>query len=200
MLIVAAVAVFRLAGPLSGGEVALILANFSPLAAVVVTGAVYLPRRAAFVVPFGALFVSTLAVNVAQGWPVASLYTAVVALCFVLVFALGWLVRGTRRVAAVLGVTVAGTFLFYLLSNTVSWLFEPGYAGTLGGWLQAQTTGLPLPGAPPSWWFLLKSLSGDLLFSALMIAVCHPRAQRAPAITGEAAAFASKARPSLPVP
>ena len=181
VLIVAAVAVFRLAGPLASGETALLLANISPLAAVVVGGAIYMPRRAAFMVPFGALFVSTLVVNGVRGWPLISPYTAVVALCFALVFGLAWLVRGTRRVSTVLGVTVAGTLVFYVLSNTVAWFFEPAYASSAAGWLQAQTVGLPIPGAPPAWWFLAKSLAGDLLFSSLMIAVCHPRAQRAAA-------------------
>jgi len=184
LILVAAVVVFRLIGPLAGGPVSLVLANIAPLAAVVVAGAVYLPRRVAFAVPFGALFISTVVVNWAKGWPVASPYTAVVALCFVLVFAMAWMIRGTRRVPAVVGMTVAGTLVFYLLSNTVSWVFEPAYARSLAGWLQAQTVGLPLPGAPPSWWFLLKSLAGDLLFAALIIGVCHPRTRAAAVAPG----------------
>lgn len=175
LILVVAVAVFRLIGPLAGGSVALVTANLAPLAAVVVAGAVYLPRRLAFGVPFGALFVSTVLVNWAKGWPIASPYTLVVALCFGLVFALGWMVRGTPRVVPVLGMTVAGTLVFYFASNTVAWVFEPGYARSLGGWWQSVTVGLPIPGAPPTWWFLLKSLAGDLLFTGLMIAACHPR-------------------------
>lgn len=179
LVLVAAVAVFRLIGPLVGGPVSLALANISPLAAIVVVGAVYLPRRVAFAAPFGALFVSTVAVNWAKGWPVLSPYTAVVAMCFVLVFAMAWTIRGTRRPVAVLGMTLAGTLVFYLLSNTVSWIFEPGYARSVAGWVQSQTVGLPIAGAPPTWWFLLKSLAGDLLFAGVMIALCHPRASRA---------------------
>jgi hypothetical protein len=193
VILVAAVAVFRLIGPLVGGPVSLLLANISPLAAVVVAGAVYLPRRVAFAVPFGALFVSTVVVNWAKGWPVASPYTAVVGLCFVLVFALAWSIRGTRRVPAVLGMTVAGSLLFFVLSNTVAWVFEPSYARSVAGWLQAQTVGLPLPGAPPTWWFLVKSLAGDLLFAGLMIAVCHPRPART-------AAMAAHSTPSTSLP
>lgn len=183
MLIVVAVAVFRLVGPLAGGDVAKVLANISPLAAVVVAGAIYLPRRAALAVPFGALFISTAVVNAAKGWPIFTGYTAGVMACFALVFALAWTVRGTRRAGAVLGISLAGTALFYLASNSLAWAFEPSYAKTFSGWLQAQTTGLPLPGAPPAWWFFVKSLAGDLLFISLMIAVCHPRrAARATAL------------------
>jgi hypothetical protein len=174
-VLVVAVVVFRLIGPLVGGPAALVLANISPLAAVVVAGAVYLPRRAAFLVPFGALFISTLVVNWAKGWPVASPYTAAVAVCFVLVFAMAWRIRGTKKASVVWGMTLTGTLAFYLMSNTVSWLFEPAYARSLAGWAQAQTVGLPLPGAPPTWWFFLKSLAGDLLFAGVMIRLFHPR-------------------------
>ena len=174
ILIVLAVVVFRLIGPLAGPEVARVLANISPLAALVVAGAVYLPRRAAFAVPFGALFLSTLAVNLAKGWPLIDFYTLGAMGAFAIVFALAWQVRGTRRVPVVMGISLAGTVVFYLVSNTLAFVFEPGYAKSLAGWWQAQTTGLILPGAPPSWWFFLKSLAGDLVFMGLMVAVCHP--------------------------
>lgn len=198
VVLVAAVAVFRLIGPLAGGSVSLVLANISPLAAVVVVGAIYLPRRVAFAVPFGALFVSTVVVNWAKGWPVASPYTLAVALCFALVFAMAWPLRGTSRASAVLGITVAGTLVFYALSNTVAWAFEPGYARTPAGWIQAQTVGLPIPGAPPSWWFLVKSLAGDLLFASLMVALCHPkRRDRTPDLAPPASASPHLHRPLL---
>lgn len=181
LLVIAAVVIFRLIGPLAGGTVGSVLTNVSPLAAVIVAGAVYLPRRAAWWVPGGALFISTAVVNLAHGWPIVNAYTFGVLLCFAAVFALAWTGRGTRRISHVFALSLSGTLLFYLLSNTLSWLFEPGYAKSLPGWWQAQTTGLPLPGAPPSWWFLLKSLAGDLLFTAVMVLVCHPRPQAAPA-------------------
>ncbi len=183
LLVIAAVVVFRLVGPLTGGAVATVLANVSPLAAVVVAGAIYLPRRAAFVVPFGALFISTVAVNLAKGWPVVDFYTLGMLLAFGLLFLLAWTGRGTRRVGTVFALSLTGTVLFYLFSNSIAWLYEPGYAKSAVGWWQAQTVGLPLPGAPPAWWFFLKSLAGDLLFTTLMVAVCHPwrRTAEAPA-------------------
>ncbi len=178
LLTILAVVVSRLVGPLAGGGVEKALANISPLAAVVVAGAIYLPRKAAFAVPFGALFVSTLVMNAVHGWPLVNFYTAGAMLAFAAVFALAWAFRGTRSVGAVFGASLAGTLLYYILSNTMAFAFEPGYARSLAGWWQAQTLGLPIPGAPPAWWFFVKSLAGDLLFTALMVTVCHPFAWR----------------------
>ena len=174
LLTIAAVVVFRLIGPLGGSELTILLANISPLAAVIVTGAIYLPRRAAFIVPFGALFISTVAVNIVKGWPVLDPFTLGAVGAFALLFALGWSVRGTRRVPVVFGVSIAGTLIFYLLTNSMSFAFEPGYPKNLSGWIQALTVGLPLPGAPPTWAFLLRSLAGDVFFTTLMVLACHP--------------------------
>jgi hypothetical protein len=67
---------------------------------------------------------------------------------------------------------------FYFVTNSVSWLVEPAYAKTAGGWLQALTTGLP--GYAPTWTFLRNSLLSDLGFSALLMllfnAEAHARA------------------------
>jgi len=61
--------------------------------------------------------------------------------------------------------TLLGALLFYLVSNTVSWLVNPVYAKTIAGWVQALTVGLP--GFPPTWVFGLKSLLGTGLFTGL---------------------------------
>lgn len=63
--------------------------------------------------------------------------------------------------------TLLGALLFYLVSNTVSWMVNPAYAKTIAGWVQALTVGLPLPGVPPTWVFGLKSLLGTGLFTGL---------------------------------
>lgn len=60
---------------------------------------------------------------------------------------------------------ILGALLFYLLTNTLSWLEYPGYAKTIAGWIQALFTGLP--GYPPSWEFFRNTLLGGGLFTAL---------------------------------
>lgn len=60
---------------------------------------------------------------------------------------------------------VLGALLFYLLTNTLSWLQDPTYAKTIAGWIQALFTGVP--GYPPSWEFFRNTLFGGGLFTAL---------------------------------
>ncbi|MED5453170.1 MAG: DUF6580 family putative transport protein [Verrucomicrobiota bacterium] len=61
--------------------------------------------------------------------------------------------------------TLIGALLFYLVSNTVSWMSNPSYVKSFAGWIQALTVGLP--GFPPTWVFGLKSLLGTGLFTGL---------------------------------
>lgn len=60
---------------------------------------------------------------------------------------------------------ILGALLFYILTNTLSWLVYPGYAKTIAGWIQALFTGIP--GYPPSWEFFRNTLLGGGLFTAL---------------------------------
>lgn len=60
---------------------------------------------------------------------------------------------------------ILGAFLFYIITNTLSWLLYPGYAKTMPGWIQALFTGMP--GYPPSWEFFRNTLLGGGLFTAL---------------------------------
>ena len=75
-----------------------------------------------------------------------------------------WLARRRSYGRVFLG-TLLGALLFYLVSNTVSWLVNPAYAKTIAGWVQALTVGLP--GLPPTWMFGLNSLLGTGLFTGL---------------------------------
>jgi hypothetical protein len=60
---------------------------------------------------------------------------------------------------------VLGAALFYIVTNTLSWLMDPHYAKTIAGWIQALFTGLP--GYPPSWEFFRNTLLSGGLFTAL---------------------------------
>jgi hypothetical protein len=62
---------------------------------------------------------------------------------------------------------VLGAAIFYLLTNTLSWLAMPQYAKTIAGWIQALFTGLP--GYPSSWEFFRNTLLSGALFTALFV-------------------------------
>jgi len=60
---------------------------------------------------------------------------------------------------------ILGAAIFYVLTNTLSWLTDPNYTKTMAGWIQALFTGLP--GYPPSWEFFRNTLLSGGLFTAL---------------------------------
>ena len=167
----AAVIAYRAAAPWAAARVPWLM-NFSPLAAVALCGAIYLPRRLSALLPLTALCVSDLFLNWHYGAALLAGEMPARWAALGLMLALGWMVRarsdGRPGALAVLGTSVAGSFGFYFLTNSASWLHEPGYAKTLAGWMQALTTGLP--GYAPTWWFFRNSAASDLTFTALFMA------------------------------
>ena len=60
---------------------------------------------------------------------------------------------------------ILGAILFYLITNTASWLFDPGYTKDLFGWIIALTKGLN--GYPTTLQFFLNTLLSGGLFTGL---------------------------------
>ena len=56
------------------------------------------------------------------------------------------------------------------VTNTVSWVFDPGYVKNFGGLLQALTVGLPAYSATPTWMFFRNTILSDLFFTLLFVA------------------------------
>jgi hypothetical protein len=148
------------------------MANFSPMAAVVLCGAVFLPKRFAIAVPLAAMLITDVVLNLHYKVPVFSPGMLFTYFGYAAIFLIGLQLRDRKSRGRyqwkLFGGAVAGTFIFYLLSNTGAWFASPGYAKTLAGWWQSQTVGLaPFP---PSYLFLRNSLVGDLCFTALFAA------------------------------
>ena len=149
------------------------LANFAPLAAIALCSAVYFPRKFKFTVPFAALLVSDLVLDVYYG---ASFFDPQVLcryLAFALVGLLGLALSRQPSWKTVLPASLAGSVLFYAVTNFFSWLTDPGYVKNFAGLIQALTFGLPQYGATPTWMFFRNSIVSDLLFTALFIACFH---------------------------
>lgn len=162
------------------------LHNFAPVAAVALCGAAFLPRRIAFALPLAILFLSDLVLNIFHyHQPLLTVEIVPRYFALALIAGLGFALRGRARLAPLLAASFAGSLIFYVLTNTGSWLYEPGYAKTFGGWLQALTTGLP--GFPPTWTFYRNTLLGDLLFTAIFVACISVQSGKAGAPAGEKA-------------
>lgn len=146
------------------------LSNFAPLAAIALCAAAYFPPRFQFTIPFAGLIISDLILNLSYHAPLFDAATATRYLAFALIGCLGLVLRNRPSWRTLLPASIAGSFLFYFLTNTVSWFAEPRYAKTFAGLIQALTIGLPEYSATPTWMFFRNSLLSDLFFTALFVA------------------------------
>jgi hypothetical protein len=172
LLIVAAVAYRIVTGfAIISGSTA--LSNFAPLAAIALCAAAYFPTKFKFTVPMIALLISDVVLNMSYGFSLLSPFVISHYVGFALVGGLGWLLRNRASVKTLLPASIAASVIFYVVTNAVSWLFDPGYAKNFAGLIQAVTVGLPQYSATPSWMFFRNSVVSDLLFTGLFILCFH---------------------------
>ena len=140
--------------------------NFSAAHALLFCAAFWLPGWMGWVLPLATIIVTDILLNLFHySMPVMVPELVVNWMILALFVVLAkWLARRRSYGRVFLG-TLIGALLFYLVSNTVSWMVNPAYATTIVGWVQALTVGLP--GFPPTWLFGLKSLLGTGLFTGL---------------------------------
>ncbi|MEY2504684.1 MAG: hypothetical protein QOJ05_1642 [Verrucomicrobiota bacterium] len=145
------------------------LSNFAPLAAIALCAAAYFPTRYKFTVPMIALLLSDVILNMKYGAPLFSPFVASHYVGFALVGGLGLLLRNRASLKTLLPASVAASVIFYVVTNAVSWLFDPGYVKNFSGLIQALTVGLPAYSATPTWMFFRSSLLSDLFFTLLFV-------------------------------
>lgn len=145
------------------------LSNFAPFTAVALCGAVFFPPKYKFTVPLSALFISDVLLNVYYGAP---LFEPLIICRYFALGLIGWLglvIARNGSLKTLLPATLAGSTLFYLITNTFSWLSDPGYAKNFAGLIQALTIGLPEYSATPTWMFFRNSVLSDLVFTVLFV-------------------------------
>jgi uncharacterized protein DUF6580 len=140
--------------------------NFSAAYALVFCAGVYFPKSLAWWLPLSTLVLSDIGLNLFYyHQPAMSRYMLV---NYVMYAALIWLGRRHSPkdpLWRLITGGVAGTLLFFFVTNTVAWLQDDEYAKNFSGWLQALITGVP--GWPPPWMFLRNSLLSGGLFTGL---------------------------------
>jgi hypothetical protein len=145
------------------------LSNFTPLAAIALCSAAYLPRKYKFSVPLVMLFISDAVLNFRYGASLLDPQILVRYFALALIGGLGALLQNRASLKTLLPGSIIGSTIFYAITNAFSWLTDPGYVKNLGGLLQALTVGLPQYSATPSWMFFRNSLISDLLFTLLFV-------------------------------
>ena len=168
LLILSAIA-YRIVTGLFAQSGSIGLLNFAPLAAIALCAAAYFPPKYKFTVPMIALLISDVVLNIHYGFSLLSPFVLSHYVGFALVGCLGLLLQNRRSIKTLLPASIAGSLIFYIVTNSVSWLFDPGYAKNFGGLIQALTVGLPQYSATPTWMFFRNSVVSDLLFTGLFV-------------------------------
>lgn len=155
--------------------------NFSPVEAVALFGGAYFASRHwALVVPLVAMLLSDLVLARINGGLYASWFgnggIALVYLCIALGVALGYGLRGKVTGARVLGYSLLGSALFFVVTNFGAWLFEPMYPKTLAGLVAAYVAGIP---------FFQWTVLGTLSYSAVLFGGFALLRSRMPALRAQ---------------
>lgn len=125
-------------------------ANFAPIGAIALFGGTYLPKKYALALPLAAMIVSDFFIGFDSLSSRLTIYGS-----FILIGILGFWIRKHKSAWTVLGGSVLGSVLFYLITNLV-WLYEPTmYPHTLSGQMLSYTNALP---------FFRNTLLGDLFY------------------------------------
>src|SRR3989344_505684 len=146
-------------------------ANFVPVAAVALFGAVYLSRKEALLLPLAAMFISDILIGVDSLESRLTIYG-----CFLAISLIGLWVRNHKNFGTVLGASLLGSTLFYLITNLVVLYPAKMYAHTWAGQAASYANALP---------FFRNTLLGDLFYTAVLFGayelavVWHKRRQLA---------------------
>jgi len=130
-------------------------ANFVPIGAIAIFSGIYLPKKWAIVLPVVAMFFSDLFIGFYALPIMLSVYAG-----FIIMGLIGLQIRKNKKVSTVLGGTVLGAVLFYLVTNGAVWAFGSLYSHTVAGLLSSYAMAVP---------FFRNSLLGDLFYTGALV-------------------------------
>lgn len=161
--------------------------NFSVFYGLAFCAGAFFPGRTAWWIPLGTLLATDLILNCYYLWVVGvdafQWYQLVNYAGFAGLVVLGRSFGSQRRWVTLLGGGLFGACLFYLVTNTAAWLFNPfgnlEYTRDLAGWLVALTKGTA--GHPPTWEFFWNTLLSGGLFTGLFAGALQAASEPDPA-------------------
>ncbi|MEK7680693.1 MAG: DUF6580 family putative transport protein [Patescibacteria group bacterium] len=130
-------------------------ANFTPIAAIALFGALYLPRKLAIAVPLATMFISDIFIGFYE-WPIM---TAVYA-SFAIAGIIGLVARKNKKFRAIFGGTLLASLTFFLITNAAVWAFGTMYPRNLSGLFESYYMAIP---------FFRNSLLGDLFYTGILV-------------------------------
>ncbi len=111
--------------------------NFAPITAIALFGGAYFARKwVAFAVPVVIMFLTDLILGLHSG--MIAIYGS-----FVLIVCIGFLLRGRVSVGGIIGTSLLGSILFFLITNFSVWLIDGMYPHTFSGLIACYAAGIP---------------------------------------------------------
>ncbi len=130
--------------------------NVAPVAAIALFGGAYFSNKGlAFLIPIGVMLLSDLIIGLHS--TLLFVYVA-----FALIVGIGILLGKKISPLRIAGASVAGSVLFYLLTNFGVWLVSPYYPFTFEGLMASYTMAIP---------FFHYTLLGDLFYTTAIFGV-----------------------------
>ncbi|MDP1676926.1 MAG: hypothetical protein Q8L88_08670 [Bacteroidota bacterium] len=129
--------------------------NFAPITAIALFGGVYFNGKFSPILPLAALLISDLFLGFYEGiiWVYGS---------FLLIVAVGLLIRKYKSISVVFGATMIGSLLFFVITNFGVWQSGMFYTKDFTGLVECYTAAIP---------FYRNSVMGDLFYVTVMFSV-----------------------------
>lgn len=132
-------------------------ANFVPIGALALFSGVYLSARLALFVPISAMLISDFFLGFYE-WQVGlSVYA-----CFLFSIFLGLIIKKHKKWYTIMGGSLVGSLVFFLVTNFAVFIFTPWYHKSLAGFLRCYFLALP---------FFKNTLLGDLFYTGLFFGI-----------------------------
>jgi hypothetical protein len=133
-------------------------ANFTPIAATALFGAVYLKdKKQALLLPLAAMIISDVFIGFDSVQSRLVIYAS-----FLLIGLIGLWIRNHKNIFTIVGGSLLGSTLFYLITNLV-WLYPAKmYPHTWAGQIASYTNAIP---------FFRYTLAGDLFYVAIFFGI-----------------------------
>ncbi len=145
--------------------------NFTPIAAMALTGGVYLTdKRLAFIVPLLALFISDCLLELTTGWGFHNTMIYVYA-SFALTTLIGIYIRNKIGIQAIIAASLFSSVLFFIITNFGVWAANGAKLG-IAGLGAIYVAGIP---------FFGPTMIGDLFFNAILFGLFYLAQQKIPA-------------------
>jgi hypothetical protein len=129
--------------------------NFSPISAMAIVSGVFLSRRFSLVLPLSAMLLSDAIIGFYSLPVMMSVYAS-----FAISNVIGFWLKSRVNVRRMIGASLVGSVVFFLVTNAAVWAFQVMYPHTLSGLLQAYTAGLP---------FFRNTVAGDLMYTGVFV-------------------------------